>query len=482
MVRVSHGEMRSSDEVMVSIRASLSAIRSPKSAMATFLGFAFLLVGLLPLDSALGNCVTDFKRPPRDFFDNVDRRGYVHIVRQIGQVLDSGEIPIHVIFRTSQGANSPHLGRNFDLTITDAKIFSEDTNSKIAYFPCGWLYRFWVDKKNPSIWHGTAGWKAEVRGDVFTGVRSCGKGKVVFNLKNGRILSFNDGEREFQYIYEVNGSGLREVTIDGNRAVRILRENVGSNEVTGLELPLTGQRLAFEREDRMIISKASGRNIMTERVSALSKVAMQEAVITLAFAQDSDGNPTIEVSNYEDGSPTLVAFDAATGKVLRDGDWSYSSIGDPEKPFLSVPLERVNAKGQKEYYFKDTLTGVETTLRADGTKKVTTRFTGGSMSGKVRTIEEFLNDKSTRLEKFFYDGNGNLSHCEEGDETVFYQRSSDGAIAVRRVKNGVIVSASLQKGGKVLWHERENLTDTNITENVMKILPQFYDKNDKSNK
>jgi len=405
--------MKSSDKAEDSVLASLSANRSPKFAIGILLGAVFLVHIFCPLGSALASCKTNFKRPPRDFFENVDRRGYVHIVRQIGQVLDNGEIPIHIIFRTSLGANSPYLGRNHEIFLIDAKIFNEDSGSKVAFFPCGWRYRFWVDSKNPTIWHGSAGWAAEVRGDLFYGAASCGKGKIVFNLRNGRIVSFHDGEREFQYIYETSGRDLQEVTIDGNRAIRVLRESVGSSEVTGLELPLSGQRLAFEREARMIVSKVSGQNIIAEQIPAISKVTMQDTAITYAFAQDAVGNPTIEVSNPEKDSPALVTFDAATGKVLRDGDWKFDPMDEPENPWSSVPLGRTNAKGQKEFYFKDTLKGEETILAADGIKTIKTRFTRGDLAGLLRTEEkEYPNGTRKLIRKNNYDENGKLFSVE----------------------------------------------------------------------
>ena len=235
--------------------------------------------------------------------------------------------------------------------------------------------------------------------------------------------------------------------------MRVLRGQVGNREATGLELPLTGQKVAFEREDRIVVGKVAGRNVLQEQVRALSRVEIEGSqgttVITYSFAQDKDGNPSIEFSgeapddrkrkpSKESASQTtLVAWDSGTGKILSDsnGAWRYDAIATPENPWEYAAIGRTNDKGEKEFWHRDTANGEEITIFKDGSKQVETWFVAGELKNRLRERTLTKNGVTTILYKPFYGPNKEIIRSIINGRTVIPHKLPDGGIFYEEVED-----------------------------------------------
>jgi hypothetical protein len=118
--------------------------------------------------------------------------------------------------------------------------------------------------------------------------------------------------------------------------------------------------------------------------------------------------------------------------IKKDGEWTYKITPNIKNPETNLPIERINAQNQKEYWFNEPWRGKETTIALDGAKTVNTWFTSDSMSGKARTSKTEKNDKLMKEQIFSYDEKGNLIRKLDRDILWEYKYKDSELVAYRK--------------------------------------------------
>jgi hypothetical protein len=370
--------------------------------------FQPILALLLPLKAMA--CGLDWS-PPVSHFENVDYQGNVHIVRKIGEV---EKLPLYLIFNSTFG-NSPYVGSGFELPFLEARMWQVDEGRFQAKMPTGWLWIF-QRTKDPTVLEGNAGWKGVIKDDTITAWAPCGD-KITF--KTGRIASMKIKEDLYSYNYR-NG---RVASVEKNgRSVLEIKRNEMTGEVTGLALPGTWETIGLAvTAERPVVESIGGKNVVSRVEKTLGEVTPPSGGGKVAFEQAVNGelNPTIKLGDQ------LIAWNPASKKIIKDGEWTYD-IKLGAGPFDNAAIGRESARNQSEFWHRDNAKGEEIVQGIDGSKKVTTWFTSGVVTGRLRKIvtTHISTGKSYVHLKVNYDEKGNLLSKSDSRTVVYFLPSN----------------------------------------------------------
>jgi YD repeat-containing protein len=383
--------------------------------------FQPILALLLPLKAMA--CGLDWS-PPVSHFENVDYQGNVHIVRKIGEV---EKLPLYLIFNSTFGV-SPYVGSGFELPFLEARMWQVDEGRFQAKMPTGWLWIF-QRTKDPTVLEGNAGWKGVIKDDTITAWAPCGD-KITF--KTGRIVSMKIKEDLYSYNYR-NGR-VASVEKNGKSVLEIKRDAI-TGEVTGLALPGTWETIGLAATaERPVVESIGGKNVVSRVEKTLGEFTPASGGAKVAFEQSVNGelNPTIKLGDQ------LIAWNPATKKIAKDGEWTYD-IKPGAEAFDNAAIGRENATNQSEFWHRDNAKGEEIVQGIDGVKKVTTWFTSGNLAGAIRKKQEIAKGVSRVIYQASYDERGKLFReiLEDGEVNQFtYAENGNPTRKIRLTNNG----------------------------------------------
>lgn len=361
------------------------------------LGFTARNFGALVTAGVL-SCATAFPcglswNKPGSHFEGVDYQGDVFLVEELGKLEVGGgtAFPIYAAFESINRQPSPYLGAGWMLPLLEANFVQLDENTFRLNQPDGKFRLFWRDAKNPAILNGQGEWKAEIRGETITAWADCGD-KITFN--RGHITGLQAGEEKLNYVYS-NGR-VSEIRQNG-AVVLTVQTDSKTGEVIGLALA-SGKSVGFEQGQKPQVQNIGGRNVVARVEKSLHKALLPDGRSkTFDFAVDAQLQPTIKIEGGRE-----IAWNAVSGKIVRDGDWKYCVEID-EGPFANAKISRSNA-GATESWFYDEKSGEETIVTKDRKLK-RSWFPSGILMGKIRRIEEEVNGRKKEM-SFSYDEKG----------------------------------------------------------------------------
>jgi YD repeat-containing protein len=385
---------------------------------------------------------------PQNHFDGVNEWGYLSYWRDVGTV-DLGnnlKIPLVIGFNSTRG-KSPYVGQGWILALLESSMVQVSETRFLLTQPDGIVREFWRGNGTDTVLNGQGDWKAEIAGDTITAWASCGW-KLTFD--HGKITSISTPEgRELQYAYNNNGL-VQEVDASGSPA--LLTEWNSDGTLSGLSF--NGKTVSFEQKQKPEVEVIEGQNLVGRMENSLHKVIEPDGVTQVYdFKVDDQLEPVLKVSGDANRSFT---WDPATKKALKDGDWTYN-IKQAKDPYDNAQVGRTDKDKKSEFWFKDILNGVETTVDLDGTKTIVTKFTSGLLNGRVREVQTFKNNSLISLDKNDYDENGKIirelySNPKDGslDRTVSYQYLDNGGCKITISEDRLNRSRTFDSNGLVV--------------------------------
>ena len=431
------------------------------------------------LSLSKGNACGDLSLPTTHF-EGVSEKGEVSHWEQIG-TLDLGEIKVPLIigFQTYLPYSSPELGAGWILPLLDASIVQKDENTFEMLQPDGWKATFWRDGANANILHGSNLALAEINGDTITVNSTCGSGwKMVFN--QGKLVSLSKGNHNLSIVRDSIGRaiGLK----DGAARVLTLEQDQATGLAKSIEMGEKKYELSYDGKPR--VERVNGVNLVGGVDQSLHKITFPSQdggkSETFDFAVTSKLLPNLKITDAQ-GKERMIVW-GTDGKILQDGEWTYTikPQADPDARYASI--ERRNAAGKSELWNRDEVKGEEVTQGIDGGKTVKTWFTSGVLAGKTRKIEDIQPNGNKEIkEEYAYDEKGDIVRSNASGMKTLYAEdiskyknilTNNSTLAIQRNKNGEIervLSSSFDTG----ISKRENsevITTTTQTGTLTRIL------------
>jgi hypothetical protein len=135
------------------------------------------------------------------------------------------------------------------------------------------------------------------------------------------------------------------------------------------------------------------------------------------FSVDEKVHPTVKISGESsennnakatESFSRLIVWDTETGRLLHDGEWRYEIKPNRGDRWANAAMGRLNAKGQKEYWYLNKDKGEETITTLDGITRISLKFVTGPFAGKMRQVEEEKNGIKRIVERNNYDDKGRI--------------------------------------------------------------------------
>lgn len=336
---------------------------------------------------------------PGSHFEGVDNQGNVFLIEAL-ESLDVGDrlqFPLYALFKSSWGGKSPYLGRGWMLPLIESSIVQVDERTFLMRQPSGWVRTFYRSKIDPSLLDGGS-WKAEIKGERVTAWAECGD-KIVFQL--GRIQSFTTKNRTFDIVY----SGYRVVEIRESGATKLrVQWNDALSEAVALEF--NGKRVGLELIDRPRLESLGSKNIVAGIDRSLGAIFGPTQQRRFEYPIDSNLVPTIISGDRR------YSWSAADKKIVSDHEYRYKvSQGEDGRHYSAI--ERIDKKGNREYWLKDVFSGIETIEDSSGLKTVTRSFVRGILNGKKRKVEIYKGGKLIEWRSWAYDAKGRMFRRED---------------------------------------------------------------------
>ena len=372
---------------------------------------------------------------PKSHFEGVSFQGYVFLVEPLGEVelRDGRKLPLRAIFRSESNLVSPYLGHGWELPLLESHMVALDERWFRVVEPTGWYRLFWRDEKDPAVLHGQGNWKGVIRGNSISVMADCGDR---LDFQDGRLIGM-----------ELKGQRLTiERTPDGNAALKQGASTLLAVQRSPLreEIELhVGQnrKLMVGYASRPIIEVVAGQPVVRMQVKSLGSITAEGGTSrrTWDYAVDEKLNTTMTIGKRK------IVWSPTTRYALADGEWKYE-IKPGEGVRDNAAIGRTNAKGQNEFWHHDKAKGEEIVQGIDGVKKVTSWFTSGKLSGKIRKYETFKNGERTNAHSWIYD-----------DKTRLVRETVDDQIITCAYDEKDRLTRKMSSSGEVLWERvRDN--------------------------
>lgn len=373
------------------------------------LGLAFLSRP----DLASYGCGIDWNVPVTHF-EGVDSRGHVCYSEQIAE-LDLGDdlrLPLIINFRSDRENNSPYLGKGWILALLDSSFVQTGENAFQMIQPDGWVRPFYRGKTSDSVLDGGPGWKAEIQGNTIVAWAGCGW-KLTYT--KGKLTRINTPKsRELELIYSAG-------------KVTELREK-GATKLTVEFDPVNGEaralifgakRLEIALAERPRVQVVAGQNVVAGMDSSLRRVSSPAEGVAqeFEFAVNDKVQPTLKVHG-KNASERAFVWNPATKLIIADAGWSYQIISSQGLVGSNAAIERVNPRGQSEYWLLDGQKGQEITQGVDGVKTIRSWFVSGVLAGRQREIKKIENGAERITYQATYDEKGTLLRFRDDDAFV----------------------------------------------------------------
>jgi hypothetical protein len=303
-----------------------------------------------------------------------------------------------------------------------------DVEQFCVFQPDGFQHVFGRDPKDPSTIRSRIGWTGRVEGDTAICRCYCLKRGSILEFKKGRLVAMETQGKRFNYVYEENR--VAEIRHGGKTVLRVLKDH-RTGAVRGLQLH-KGEPIQLERGARPRVQVIGSERSIGGTSESLSRITWHDGTVrSFKYGVDGKLNPTLATEGRE------IIWDAASHKVMRDGDWTYRVTPGGDS---GTAIGRSDSKGRKEFWHRNESKGEETVEWADGTGKITTWFTSGKLRGRTRKEVVLIKGFPPRVCESSYDENGRLIRIrrDETDTLLVYEK--DGRLAAL-VQGGKIIQA-----------------------------------------
>ncbi len=325
-------------------------------------------------------------------FQVVDNQGYVSIFEFLGHTPTRTKgrgIPLYATFNSGSENRSPYAGYGWKIDLLESRIIQQDANRYKVFLSNGRELIFVRDNKEKNRLISSKIWNGEIRGDTVT-IKS--KEQGWFQYQNGRLVSMKVDEGLYEYHYTQGN-----LTAINENGLPLLKIRKSKNEVR--LVAFDGQSVIFNLTTRPRINLVDKKLEKTGDEPALGGVTTPSVTKKITYGLTPKNHPTITIDDR------VISWSALDRTILTDGDWKYK-VKPATHKLLNAEVSRVNGSGQKSFWYKDLMKGVETIERCDGFKSITKWFTSGILRNKTREFEYFMQGKPTQHTKHFYDEKG----------------------------------------------------------------------------
>ena len=189
-----------------------------------------------------------------------------------------------------------------------------------------------------------------------------------------------------------------------------------------------GQTIGLKMNMRPRIQMVNKQNQTTGQDESLGGVTLTNGTeIKLEYAVEEKLNPVLYLSGRK------IVWDAATYQIIQNGDWKYD-VTLPAGADGNAAISRNNAQSKGEYWYKNDTRGEEISEGSDGTKRITTWFTSGTLLGKLRKYTELTNGVETKCFVYSYDEKGKLIRVRNGDKVTWSSVEENSTVLTKANK------------------------------------------------
>ncbi len=379
---------------------------------------------------------------PQQPFDGVNKLGKLSYWRHLDDI-DFGQgltLPLNINFRSDRKKSSPYLGAGWLLPLLQMTLVQRDEDHFLMRQPNGsvTLFKRMKNNQDKTLLRGNGAWMAQITGqETISAWAKCG---WKLNFTNGKITTMlTPQNREISFDYKNNM--VSSVQIDG-APVLTVDFDPQSGGANGLSF--NGKSIKFEKDQKPSIQHIGGQNLVGAVDQSLHKITFPDGTSeSYDFAVDSKMEPTLTISGLTNRS---FIWDPRTKTVLKDGNWIYNiTPGGKHNAAGNAQIERTNALGQSEYWFKDKTNGEKITEDIDGTLTKATWFTSGSLKNKDKEVDQIKDGKTITSDRYVYDENGRVIREVDQDGGVKqYLYNKDGKLD------------SITIGQEIVWHEERD--------------------------
>lgn len=379
-----------------------------------------LCIGCLSLGVSMDDGFAQLSRPPNSLGAS-NAHGYLQIWREIDE-LDFGDgltQPLSVKFSSERQNNpSPYFGAGWWCPLLESRAYLKRAKMLRAELPCGQVIYLRQSKTDPNAYQTPNKQMAAVidkeKGDITLVGSCCGE----YRYRQGRLYQIKTPEgRLITLIY--NGNVVTEIREEGRANSPFKLATTPSGIPTGMYV--NGKLHSFELGKRPRVESASGTNVIAGFDPTLTMWKFPDGrQETYQFEVDEGISPNLKVTDREDSESNYV-WDAATGHIVSDGEWTYE-IGKTVGEFDLPKLWRVNSKGEEEFRYVDMAKGITEVKNLKKGHTITEKFlSSGPLYGKVRKVEKVVNGEKFPVLQTGYDEAGRLLRTtdEKGFTTLF---------------------------------------------------------------
>lgn len=319
----------------------------------------FATVVLMLAGAAYGyGCGMSLTQPVNRFPD-VNDQGFISYWRHVGEIdLGDGKVlPLLLNFRSNMPQASAFLGDHWHIPALEARIDPIGPGEFMMTEPDGWRLTFRCAKPGDSVWYGSGGWLAEVKGDEVQAWAPCGW-RLTF--KGGRIAEIGTPAGR-SIVYDYADGRLRSIRRDGAELVAIKPAGEAGWEIQTAGRVITLGRTLQGGQSAWYVRSAD------ERID-VERAAAEPGGAGLAVR---DGNGTHHIE-----------WDASTLAARKSGTTRFNVT----KSGNGLRIETYRNGVISEVWERDPSRGYELVGTSDGKATETRRFIHGPSAGRTSSI------------------------------------------------------------------------------------------------
>jgi len=348
---------------------------------------------------------------PSFHFDSVNEWGYVSYWEEIGTVDMGGrEVPLFIHFLSNKKTSSPYLGYGWTLALLESRVEQVDENKFRIWQPNGKYRTFRRDEENPNLLKGSGGWLGEISGDRIIAKADCGWG---LTFKNGKITSMStpDG-KTYGYRYESGKVKSIEEVQSGEEVFEVVKDPL---EPKLIQLKMGDSTIVLEQGEKPRIERINGQNLIGGMDTSLTRIVKADG---RERALSYEVEPSSIVPTFKPDVDRTITWQPSTGIVSQDRDWKYEIKQDSNDSWNNAAITQINKNKEKEFWYHDKNTGVETILNKNGVKTINQWFVSGKLRGKRRSAQKvYPSGKKELVESYVYDSQANVKRFTKDGES-----------------------------------------------------------------
>ena len=379
--------------------------------------------------------------PPGGHFECCDDQGYVLLTEKLADMEIPGEresVPVYAVFNSGRAVPTPYAGM-WRIGILDITLVQVSDTQFQLRDPGGGETLLTRNKKDKTIVEG-AGWKGILTADRAKLSASCGWGAEFYR---GRVSKITTPHSK-TLVYNYADGCVSSITCDGKPLV-----TVGGAKSDTMEMTVNGKKLRIAMAGQPVVRRAGGADAVAGTEKSLSSITGDGGPWrSYSYAVDEKMRHMVTVAET-DGQTFTLAWDPQTRKITRFKDWEYTKTRDRKNRGDTIELARKNGNGDIESYYYSIRSGIR--IRQQGAfKRSEHRFTSGPAAGKIRRIEETVNDKVTHFQQYAYDEKGRMIRAVENKDTLAFKHDDKNRTSAAWKNDVFLWKKHLDEKGRIV--------------------------------